>query len=65
MANQLVVKTKGTNLTRTADVVDLLFLSRQSTHGFDMGIRSGQFPAFLIGVYRSARDDGRAAKMGF
>jgi hypothetical protein len=57
MANQLVVKTKGTNLTRTADVVDLLFLAHQSTHGFDMGIRSGQFPAFLIGVYRSVRDD--------
>jgi hypothetical protein len=65
MANQLVAKTKGTNLTGTADVVDPLFLGRQSTHGFDLGIRSGQFPAFLIGVYRSARDDGRAAKMRF
>jgi hypothetical protein len=46
MANQLVVKTKGTNLTWTADVVDLLFLGRQSAHGFDMGIRSGHFPRF-------------------
>jgi hypothetical protein len=46
MASQLVVETKETNLTWTADVADLLFLGRQSAHGFDMAIRSGNFQRF-------------------